>query len=851
VSLQVAEPDEDRNQWRVARFHAADPEELVIALGEHVPNTYRAVAVHDVHSVVPLDFHDWIDIVCARQRALADGFGRHDPRVAPNEEHVRAASTRFAELAGDKASKLRALEELENAIVDVPDTVGELLGRATRQARGAENLAAGAPADRTTITAHADAMFELLAAACVERELPGSEEHSYLDGVIAKPWGCEFRVYDDALTDVWLLQMKAGTQTSMHCHARKDTIMVCLEGEGALVADGDRRISIAQGSVIHIQQGAVHCALARSGMTLVEVETPRDRFDHLRLKDVSGRAGQAYESAAHVERQLDPLEDVGNGPPRARLRPSTATGRYRFRLERGIDLDREVEGLICAISLDQDGILRREITIVRPEALTAILPEHTYLTIRATAVPVPSRENALAPHEAIRWAGVEQDRRRGRELCELPSAEGHVNPRTTHAVIVTGPAFQGGDVIYAYHRMMEAGFDVEVATADGEPITGNNGVTAPLDMPAKPCIAFKNLDVDEFDLVLLMLAGHEAPTSARPARHVLEFVRDMDAAGKLVASLCHGSWALPSADIMYGRRVCSDAGIRDDMSGAGAEVNDADVIFVDRNIISCSHHSAVAPFMTTVIALCEDHSLVASSASPVLSLPPGQVLPSDQSSPTPRAVRSNPTGACRARHRRFRTRGLRRGGIALFMTIALLAGLLSHAMSRSWLLRGNDSAAPLSLQAPDPRALTPTNAAWWESAQKSRRAAQEKSRRAAQEKSRRVAQALAAAMCQMSSQAGSTSGTLSAGKYSSQSDAISSKILERGSSSTCAMTPQPDIASSTVKADVYASTSTITCIDDDDVALAGDAAQPAASSLATFKPDAPGSSSTCTMSTRP
>ena len=95
----------------------------------------------------------------------------------------------------------------------------------------------------------------------------------------------------------------------------------------------------------------------------------------------------------------------------------------------------------------------------------------------------------------------------------------------TRAVIVTGPGFQDHDVIYTYYRALEAEYGVEVATAGGLPVTGKYGVTVPLDKRAKPPICFEDLDVSEFDLVLLT-GGHEAPDRVRQDRHVLEFVRN-------------------------------------------------------------------------------------------------------------------------------------------------------------------------------------------------------------------------------------------------------------------------------------------------------------------------------------
>ena len=172
----------------------------------------------------------------------------------------------------------------------------------------------------------------------------------------------------------------------------------------------------------------------------------------------------------------------------------------------------------------------------------------------------------------------------------------------TRAALITGPGFQDHEVVYAYYRALEAGFELEVATAGGRPVSGKHGVPLPLDTRAKACIPYEQLAPRDFDLVILP-GGHEAPDHVRRERPVLEFVRGMDAAGKVVAGLCHGPWIMISAGIMRGRRACADAGMRDDMVNAGARVEDADVV-VDRNLVTCSHHAAVGVFMRTVIEVC-------------------------------------------------------------------------------------------------------------------------------------------------------------------------------------------------------------------------------------------------------
>jgi protease I len=171
------------------------------------------------------------------------------------------------------------------------------------------------------------------------------------------------------------------------------------------------------------------------------------------------------------------------------------------------------------------------------------------------------------------------------------------------AVIITGPGFQDHDVVYTYYRLIEEGWDVAVATKDGDPVIGKYGVPLPMDKTAKPLIAFDDLVDGEWDAVILT-GGHEAPDRIRQDKRVLEFVAGMDNAGKVVAGLCHGPWIMVSAGVLKGRTACAYIGLRDDVINAGATVVDSDVI-VDGNIITCSYYAYVGVFMRAVFETVE------------------------------------------------------------------------------------------------------------------------------------------------------------------------------------------------------------------------------------------------------
>jgi protease I len=168
------------------------------------------------------------------------------------------------------------------------------------------------------------------------------------------------------------------------------------------------------------------------------------------------------------------------------------------------------------------------------------------------------------------------------------------------AVIITGPGFQDHDVVYTYYRLKEEGYDVEIATKDGGAAKGKYGVPLPLDRTARPNIPFEDLAPDHYDAVILT-GGHEAPDRVRQDARVLQFIRNMDAAGKVVGGLCHGPWIMISAGIMRGRRACAYVGMVDDMRNSGADVEDAKVV-TDNNMVTCSYFGYVGDFMKAVFA---------------------------------------------------------------------------------------------------------------------------------------------------------------------------------------------------------------------------------------------------------
>jgi protease I len=91
-------------------------------------------------------------------------------------------------------------------------------------------------------------------------------------------------------------------------------------------------------------------------------------------------------------------------------------------------------------------------------------------------------------------------------------------------------------------------------------------------------------DPEDYD-ALLLPGGVMSPDRLRRDERVLEFVRAFFAAGKPVASICHGPWTLIDAGVVEGRRVTSYPSIRTDLENAGAEWVDEEVV-VDQGLVT-------------------------------------------------------------------------------------------------------------------------------------------------------------------------------------------------------------------------------------------------------------------------
>jgi protease I len=160
-------------------------------------------------------------------------------------------------------------------------------------------------------------------------------------------------------------------------------------------------------------------------------------------------------------------------------------------------------------------------------------------------------------------------------------------------LVFVGDDYEDLELWYPCLRLREAGAEVLLTGEEaGRVYRGKWGY---------PCRAHRALrDIDPRHLDGAVIPGGWMPDKLRRDPLVLAIVRELSAAGKLVAAICHGGWIPISAGIYKGVRVTGSPGIKDDLVNAGATWEDAPVV-VDRHFVSSRRPDDLPEFLKGIL----------------------------------------------------------------------------------------------------------------------------------------------------------------------------------------------------------------------------------------------------------
>jgi protease I len=160
--------------------------------------------------------------------------------------------------------------------------------------------------------------------------------------------------------------------------------------------------------------------------------------------------------------------------------------------------------------------------------------------------------------------------------------------------ILTEADYQTLEVWYPLLRLREAGHQpIVIGTGSANIYKSKDGYPVSVERAAG--------SIQASDLDAIVIPGGWAPDKLRQFPAVIDLVRQIHAAGKPVAAICHAGWVLVSADLCRGRRLTSFVAIKDDLIAAGGQWVDEECV-IDGNLITARKPDDLPTFMAALLA---------------------------------------------------------------------------------------------------------------------------------------------------------------------------------------------------------------------------------------------------------
>ena len=144
----------------------------------------------------------------------------------------------------------------------------------------------------------------------------GKKENStkinYFNKVNDKPWGKEYLAFQNKQIGIWILHVNKDQETSLHCHFKKDTILIPLHGYFKINLYNNYKILNLFDS-LYIPRNTfhgIHSYIDNGVLMEIEIYTEQikytDKNDLLRIKDIYNRDKHTYETSVN---ERDPNEN--------------------------------------------------------------------------------------------------------------------------------------------------------------------------------------------------------------------------------------------------------------------------------------------------------------------------------------------------------------------------------------------------------------------------------------------------------------------------------------------------------------------------------------------------------------
>jgi len=159
---------------------------------------------------------------------------------------------------------------------------------------------------------------------------------------------------------------------------------------------------------------------------------------------------------------------------------------------------------------------------------------------------------------------------------------------------ILGQGFEDSEFRLPYDRLKEEGYQIDViGVKAGEELKGYKGKEK-----VKVEKSIDQVKAEDYDA--LLIPGGQSPDHLRADRRMVEFVKNFDQAGKLIAAVCHGPQLLIAAHLVKGRTLTAWQTVQDDLRQIGATVKDEPVVR-DRNWITSRKPDDLQQFSDAIV----------------------------------------------------------------------------------------------------------------------------------------------------------------------------------------------------------------------------------------------------------
>lgn len=160
--------------------------------------------------------------------------------------------------------------------------------------------------------------------------------------------------------------------------------------------------------------------------------------------------------------------------------------------------------------------------------------------------------------------------------------------------------FRDEEIIYPYYRFIEAGYDVKIVGPEaGKDYIGKFG------LPIRSDITPEQVLIEE--ILCIIIPGGFAPDKLRINPGMVSLVKEAFDACKVIAAICHGGWMLAEADICKGKNVTGYTAIATDLSNAGGNFIDKEVV-VDDNLVTSRKPEDLPAFCRSTLKLIKAYN---------------------------------------------------------------------------------------------------------------------------------------------------------------------------------------------------------------------------------------------------